>query len=68
MPQLVDGGFRNPLEEERCVLLLAIVLRTKPVERYNRASALYPSGTKDVLEYEDEEINLGHRENLAGMG
>ena len=66
MPQLMEGGFRNPLQEESCVLLLAIVLGTKPVERYNRTSALYPSGPKHILENEDEEIDLGDRQNLTG--
>jgi hypothetical protein len=67
MPQLMEGGFRNPLQEESCVLLLAIVLGTKPVERYNRTSAPYPSGTKHILENEDEEVDLSDRENLPGM-
>jgi hypothetical protein len=67
MSQLVEAGFRNPLQEESHVLLLAVVLRTKPVERDDRASALYPSGTEHILENEDEEVDLGDRQNLPGM-
>jgi hypothetical protein len=68
MPQLVEGGFCYPLIEESHVLLLAIVLGTKPVERYNRTFAFYPSGAKHILENEDEEVDLSHRQDLPGMG
>jgi hypothetical protein len=67
MPQLVEGGFRNPLVEESHVLLIAIVLGAKPVERDNRTSALYPSGTKHILEDEDEKVDLSDRQDLTGM-
>jgi hypothetical protein len=67
MPQLMEGGFRNPLEEKSRVFLLAIVLGTKPVERYNRTFAFYPSGAKHILENEDEEVDLSHRQDLPGM-
>jgi len=67
MPQFVEGGFRYPLIEESHVLLLAIVLGTKPVERYDRTFALYPGGAKHILEDKDEEVDLGDRQDLTGM-
>ena len=67
MPQLVEGGFCYPLIEESHVLLLAIVLGTKPVERYDLTFARYPSGAKHILEDKDEEVDLGDRQDLTGM-
>jgi hypothetical protein len=67
MPQLVEGGFSYPLIEESHVLLLAVVLGTKPVERYDRTFALYPSGAKHILEDKDEEVDLSDRQDLTGM-
>jgi hypothetical protein len=64
----VERGFRNPLVEESHVLLLTIVLGPKPVERYERTFALYPSGAKHILEDKNEEVDFSDRQDLTGIG
>ena len=63
----MQRGFRNPLQEEGFVFFLATVAGAKSMERYYRASAPYPSGTENVLENEDEEVDLRDRQNPPSL-
>jgi hypothetical protein len=43
------------------------MLRAKPMERYDCASASYPSGAENILENEDEEVDLSDRQNAPSL-
>jgi hypothetical protein len=63
VPQFVEGGFYQPIQEQALVIRVAIILGPEPVQRHYRIPPVHSGSTKDVGENGNKEVRLDYRED-----
>ena len=63
----MQSGFYQPLQKEFLIFLVAVELRTEPMEGDDCTSALHLGGAKNVFEDGDKKIYLGHSQDPPGV-